>query len=189
VADPETLSPRVHIAFVGKGSGLAPTVNLATEPVTITLQAYVDAVRKIHIADPNAKWRDLGRFDTLLGAGKLTELEVATEQGKARLMQLMVVKEGLAYILTACALKEEFSKYYKLFDATFHSLQEADDLAACYPEEKRGELKQALEGLTGEEKWADFEQKIIQDFTKMGSYWQILLLSEARAKLLIERKE
>jgi len=187
VASPETLSPRVHIAFVGKSSsGLAPTINLATEPVSISLPAYVEAVRKIHTADPNAKWRDLGRFDTKLGPGQLTEIEMSTEQGKARLMQLMVVKGGLAYILTACALKEEFPKHYKLFDRVLQSLQETDDLVESYPAHKRAELKSALGALTGEKQWAKFEQKIIHDFTEIGPYWQILMLSEARAKLLTE---
>lgn len=185
MASPDTLSPRVHVAFIGKSSSaLAPTINLATEPVTISLPAYVEAVRKIHAADPNTKWRDLGHFDTQLGQGALTELETATEQGKARLMQLMVVKEGLAYILTACALKEEFPKYYKLFDEALQSLQEVDDLAMCYPLHKREELKGVLAACTDEAHMGELEQKIIHDFTEMGPYWQILLLSEARAKLI-----
>lgn len=184
VVDPEKISPCVHICFIEKrASGVAPSVNLATEPVTISIDAYVNEVKKIHAADPNAKWRDLGKFQTLLGSGRLTEIELPTELGKARLVQLIVVKDQLAYILTACALKEEFSKYYKTFDQVLRSLQSTPDLVESYPRAEQPLLIQAIKNFTAEGNWNDFEKKIINDFTEMGPYWQILMLNEARGKI------
>lgn len=184
IGNPEKLSPRVHIAFLGKSSsGLPPSVNLATEPVKISLEAYVEAVRKKHAADPNSRWRDLGTLKTSMGMGKLTEIESPTKVGKARIVQLIVVKDEIAYILTGAALKEEFSKYYKTFDQAFKSLQMTPNLIESYPSAtKQLVLKELVENLTAES-WDTFEKKVINDFTEMGPYWQILLLQDARSKI------
>lgn len=137
-ANPEMLAPRVHVCFLGKSSkGLSPSVNLATEPVHLSLDAYIEEVRKIHAADPNSRWRDLGKFNTRLGNGRLTELESTTEMGIARLVQLIVIKDRVAYILTASALKEEFSKYYKTFDQVLRSLQFTSNLIESLPSQSQ----------------------------------------------------
>ncbi len=213
IADPETLAPRVEICFLGKSSkGLAPSVNLATESVNVSLEAYVEAVRKIHKADPNSHWRDLGKFKTPMGEGRLTELESPTDLGRARLVQLIVIKNQTAYVLTAAALKEEFSKYYKTFDQVFRSLQLSSNLLESYPSKSQQlllhQLIQSLENRfltlltdqTTAEKalssepfytdvWEPFEKKMINTFTEMGPYWQILVLSEIRTKLLTTRSK
>lgn len=247
-AHPDMLSPRVHICFLGKNSkGLAPSVNLATEPVQLSLDAYVEEVRKIYASDPNSRWRDLGPFKTLFGTGKLIELESPTPAGVARLVQLIVIKDRVAYILTAGALKEEFSKYYKIFDHVLRSFQFSSDLISSYPyKPAQTSLRQLVQKLkidftsyqhtlaepflkvmpfslkqpshpaisyplpflqqfivhsklisktTSHQQvffsdefqskyWKSFEIKIINDFTEIGPYWQILLLKEIRAQLL-----
>lgn len=202
IADPKMLAPSVRICFLGKNSkGLPPTINLATESVDVTLDAYVEEVRKIHRADPNCRWRDLGKFTALMGSGRLMELEIPTELGPARMVQLVVIKDKVAYILTAAALKEEFSKHYKTFDVVLHSLQSTSNLVEAYPSKELknlvslqqrvllvkkqiDELFQKRESfLDFEQFWKPFENKIINDFTEMGPYWQILLLSELRRQL------
>lgn len=186
IAHPEMLAPSVEICFLSKNSrGLAPSVNLAKERVGVSLERYVEAVRKIHATDPNSRWRDLGVYKTSLGEGRLTELETKTEVGTVRMMQLIVMKEGAAYILTTSALKEEFSKFYKVFDQTLRSLQYSSDLIESYPQ-KRDELRQLVQTATS---WSSFEEKIITDFTEMGPYWQILFLKDMRSKLLPPRNE
>ncbi len=195
IANPKMLAPSVQICFLGKSSkGLPPTINLATEVVNVSLEAYVEEVRKIHKADPNCRWRDLGKFTALMGSGRLMELETPTELGPARMVQLVVIKESVAYILTAAALKEEFSMYYKTFDAALHSLQASSNLVEAYPSKELKGLVDALfekkePSLEFEAIWKPFENKIIKDFTEMGPYWQILLLSEIRTQLLTLRSE
>ncbi len=195
IADPSQLAPSVHICFLGKSSkGLAPSVNLATEPVDISLDAYVEEVRKIHVADPNSRWRDLGRFRSLLGDGRLMEIEIPSEFGTARMVQLVVIKDKTAYILTTGALKEEFSKFYKTFDPVLRSLQETTNLTQAYPL-KSADLKALIDNLSQNIKsenfekdvWQPFEKKIINDFTEMGPYWQILILNELHTKMLTLR--
>ncbi len=250
IANPEMLSPRVHICFLGKASQGAPSINLATEPVNVTLDAYVDAVRKIHAGDPNSRWRDLGKYKTLMGEGRLTELETPSDAGMSRMVQLIVIKDQIAYILTASASKENFSKFYKTFDQTLRTLQASANLVESYGNsESRNRLKKMIDDVTTkfraalgfqvnvadviqkesadyyknfadrknprilnkivekldaqlkeasrrdalavfqseefhEKVWAPFEQKIINDFTEMGPYWQILILKEIQTKLI-----
>jgi hypothetical protein len=131
LADQSKLSPRVKICFLGKSSNtLLQSVNLATEEVDISLKAYVDIVKSDCERDPNSVWRDLGKYNTPLGEGRLTEREVKTQWGVSRQIQLIVIKDKRAYILTAGALKEEFSRHYQDFEAVLRSLTITKDLTA-----------------------------------------------------------
>lgn len=207
LADQSKLSPRVKICFIGKGSNnLLPSVNLATEEVDISLKAYIDIVKSDCDRDPNCVWRDLGKYNTPLGEGRLTEREVKTQWGVSRQIQLIVIKDSRAYILTAGALKEEFSRYYQDFEAVLRSLTITEDLTASLISIEKKELLQRLIGnLQTEfaaamntavsteqafesknfqkEFWKPFQQKIINDFTEMGPYWQILLLRDVQHQL------
>jgi hypothetical protein len=190
LADQNKLSPRVKICFIGKSSNnLLPSVNLATEEVDISLKAYVDIVKRDCESDPNCLWRDLGKYNTSLGEGRLTEREVKTEWGISRQVQLIVIKDQRAYILTAGALKEEFSRHYQDFEGVLGSLTLTNDLTANIPSsEKKELLLKLIENLKTvgfqKEAWEPFQQKIINDFTEMGPYWQILLLRDVQHQLL-----
>jgi hypothetical protein len=182
LANPEMLKPRVKIGFLGQSTkGLLPSVNLATERVTISLQKYIEIIKKDYQADPNCHWRDLGQFKTPLGEGRLTQHESQTEWGIARVMQLVVIHHGTAYVLTTGALKEEFSKHYKDFEAVFSSLTLTTDLIAeVKGKEKRAKLVSLVEGVKSGQAWDNFQNSVINDFTEMGPYWQILLLQDIR---------
>jgi hypothetical protein len=205
IADPSKLSPRVRVCFIGKGSNnLLPSVNLATEEVDISLKAYIDIVKRDCESDPNCSWRDLGKYNTPLGEGRLTEREVKTYWGISRQIQLIVIKDQRAYILTAGALKEEFSRHYQDFEAVLKSLTITTDLAAAT--EKKEQLSTLIRNLHTDFKaitaasiqeafdspnfqnqsWNPFQQNIINNFTELGPYWQILLLRDQQNKLIQE---
>jgi hypothetical protein len=207
LADQSKLSHRVKICFIGKSSNnLLPSVNLATEEVDISLKAYIDIVKNDCERDPNCVWRDLGKYNTPLGEGRLTEREVKTQWGVSRQIQLIVIKDQKAYILTAGALKEEFSRHYQVFEAVLRSLTLTEDLTASLilPEKKEllqklignlqnefaaamtisASIQQAFESKKFQKEfWKPFQQKIINDFTEMGAYWQILLLRDVQHQL------
>ena len=202
LADQTKLSPRVKICFIGKSSNyLLPSVNLATEEVNVSLKTYVDIVKKDCESDPNCLFRDLGQYNTSLGEGRLTEREVKTQWGVSRQVQLMVIKDQRAYILTAGALKEEFSRHYQDFEAVLKSLTITNDLAegVTSPEKKellsslikdlyqRGQAADFDSNIFQKESWLPFQQKIINDFTEMGPYWQILMLRDVQYQLLQNR--
>lgn len=122
----ESLSPRIQAAFVlKKWQRFRPSINLSVEPLSASLEEYVQAVRHLHEQHPSTRWRYLGSMDTGAGLGALTELDMTTEWGDVRMLQLLIVREGNAYTVTGAALKSDFPKYYKIFHKTlknFHCL-------------------------------------------------------------------
>jgi hypothetical protein len=122
-AEAEQLSSHVKVGFIGKGrSSFCPSLNLALEEVALSAEKYVEAVKKLHQADKKNVWRDLGKIQTRSGEAHLTAIDTKTEFGPVRLMQMILVKNGMAYVLTGAALKEEFSLLYKEFQGAFQSL-------------------------------------------------------------------
>jgi hypothetical protein len=110
-----------------------------------------------------------------------------------RLLQLILLKNGHAYILTAAALKEDFPDYYKVFQTAFRSLTLTSDLMGTIPQlERRESLKEKQEELLltaqqddfQEKKWLPFQEMVISSFADMGAYWQVLYLRDLREKIL-----
>ena len=168
---PEKLQPHTRVAFVHKTA----TINLSTEETDVSLATYIEAVKRDHKTDPNHQWRDLGKLNTKLGEGQLTEIEIKGPHGTMRQMQLIALKGGVAYILTASATKGEFSSHFATFEKSFQSLECVQDLKEALSPAKKTEL----ETLIGKKlPWKTFQERIINDFTEMGPYWQTLFLLE-----------
>ncbi len=122
--DSEHLPASVKSGYLCKGEkGFCPSLNLAVEKVKSTQEQYIKSVRKIHELNPQNRWRNLGSFQTTEGDAILTEIDTKNKLGDVRLLQLILVKEGYAYILTASALKEEFGKHCKEFQQSFKTFQ------------------------------------------------------------------
>jgi hypothetical protein len=207
IADPKTFKPSVKISFLKRSSkGFCPSINLAVEETQVSLNDYLKAVRAIHEQDRNTHWRALGKVRTAAGLAQLTEIDSSTELGPIRILQLILIKEGQAYILTAAAHKEEFADYYKDFQSAFRSLTLTSDLLSNVPQLDRRETlkeKQDLLILAAEnflqesigvnplidpafqEKfWIPFQQSVLDNFEDMGPFWQVLLLKNTQEKLL-----
>jgi hypothetical protein len=73
------------------------------------------------------EWKDLGTIRTEAGTASLSQVDTKTEWGSVRLMHVIMMKNGTVYILTASALKDEFSQFYKEFFAAMRSLRVAKD--------------------------------------------------------------
>lgn len=207
-ADLSTLTPRVKIAFLKRGSkGFSPCINLAIEETQASLSDYLKAVKAIHEQDRNNHWRALGKVRTPAGLAQLTEIDSTTEVGPIRILQLILLKEGRAYVLTAAALKEEISNYYKAFQAAFRSLTLTTDLLDNVPQLERREnlkekqhqlfiaAKETLKSSSEKKKfledasfqktyWIPFQSTIIENFEDMGAFWQVLILKTTQEKLL-----
>ena len=204
---PEYLAPRVKFAFLRKkNSGFCSSVNLATEEIRVSAKDYLQAVRKIHEEDPKTRWREVGKIQTRAGEAVLTEVDTKTEWGAVRLMQMIFIKEQMAYILTAAASKDEFAQYYNDFKSVFASFTLSSDLISALPSPSSQEealektkvllsawKKNAFTFASNDEHFADvqfqreswlpFQESIIKDFADMGAPWQILFLEYARSIL------
>jgi len=202
MANPSTLSPRVKIAFMKPTlSGFCPSINLSIESTSVSLPEYIKAVKSIHEQDRNNHWRALGKVHTEAGVAQLTQIDTPSEWGTIRMLQLIFLKEGSAYLLTAAALKSEFSKFYKEIQTSFRSLTLTADLFQPIAQlekkellkEKKGQLLEKIAPLQGDKpieallkdpRWITFEQEVATHASDMGAYWQILVLKETQEELL-----
>lgn len=118
LADAKSLPPHVKIMVVGKGAReMPPSMNLGYEKFSGTLKDYLKIVKDINISQGDI-WKSLGDISTEAGPASLSQVDMKTEWGILRQMHLIFAKDGIVYILTAAALKEEFSLFYKeFFDA------------------------------------------------------------------------
>lgn len=193
LTDPKYLAPNVRIGFLRKGKKeFCPSLNLAVEKVNVPIEKYLAAVKKIHQSNLNDRWRDLGKIKTQAGEARLTEIDTTSPFGPVRLLQLILLKDGCAYILTAGALREEFSSFYKEFEQAFHSLNVTSDLFSAIADPARREslqkrcdvLKAALsQKRFQKDHWQPFQKTVIDDFSDMGAHWQILLLKQIQENL------
>ena len=183
-------SSAVKISFVGKAKKVCqPVINFATEEVDISLKKYLVIVQKNCEADPNKNWRDLGKFLTAAGEGRLTEI-LDKSGGKAlRQLQLIFLKDTTIYVVTASCSQEEFPKLYPEFYTSFKSFNIAYDLVDAVKEKNAQEKLKTLCAQILKERefqkntWDPFEKTILNNYADMGNYWKLLLLQDIKDKL------
>lgn len=114
-ADQKTLPKAVKFMVVGKGSHEPPpSINLGFEAYDKTLEDYLKIVKNINKAHGDT-WKDLGPVTISEKQGNLSQVDVKTKWGIIRQMHLIYLEDGIVYILTAAALKDEFPKFYHAF--------------------------------------------------------------------------
>jgi hypothetical protein len=188
---PENLSSCIQIGFLGKGSSsFRPSINLAIEEVDVDLKQYLKAVKEIHLTEPKTTWRDLGKFKTLSGEGRLTEISNFSPLGEVKILQMILIKDQNAYILTGAASKVDFLRFQDVFVKSFQSLQLTKDLFAPLPigEKENFETfftslqKSNLDPILQAKQW-DALQTMVAGKMEMGNYWQFLILKMGREKI------
>jgi hypothetical protein len=123
LADTNLLPKLVRVLVVGKGpSPFPPSMNLSLEPYKGTLKQYLKIIKNRTLAQ-GYEWKDLGTIRTEAGNASLSQVDTNTQWGVVRLMHVILLKNGTIYILTASALKDEFSLFYKDFFASMRSLR------------------------------------------------------------------
>lgn len=179
-ADPKNLSFEVQIGFVKKGSSFNPSINLAEEKTGASLKEYVKAIKNNYKNDKNSFLRELGTIETKAGRAALIEISSFSGGGQIRLMQAVLVSEGMAYVLTSCCSKEDFTTYLPDFMRAFKSLSLTDDLLSEIKEnEKKKLLEKALSDYKVKKKLNGLEKIVSDNCSELGSYWKILFLKEA----------
>jgi len=102
-----------------------PSMNLGMEPFSGSLDEYLKIVKAINDSQ-NAEWKSLGTIHTKAGPGNLSQVDMTTSWGSVRLMHVILVKDGQAYILTAAARRDEFPRFYRQFFKSMRSLHFRD---------------------------------------------------------------
>jgi hypothetical protein len=169
IADPKLQLPHVKINFFGQPTAeYRPSLNLATEEIDGSLGEYIENIRQIHEADPNNRWRDLGKYPTLDGESRLIEIEKKSEIGQLRVLQLITLKDRTVYLLSAAAPKEKFFHHYKDFQEAFRSVKFTPDLFHVISNpSKQATLRQQYDTMMTakkrekEEPWTVFEAALL----------------------------
>lgn len=211
--DPKFLSKSVKIGFTGKrNKDFAPSINLATEKVQLSLEDYVKAVKKLHSSKSNFvlnqsnTCRDLGELNCNTGTGRLLEIESFSPAGPVRLFQFIIVKDSTAYILTACHLKSEIQKDYKAIMECFKSFSTSSDPLGNLPILDKKEKIQALWDTCKKELnsfsdftskarffsssdyqkrfWVPLQNYILKECKELGPVWQLSVIEEIKEDLL-----
>jgi hypothetical protein len=209
LADPTSLPKSVKVMVVGKSKNdYPPSINLATEKFQGTLADYLKIVKNINDSQ-GAIWKDLGKILTEAGPASLSQLDLKTKWGDVKMMHVILIKNKVAYILTASALKDEFSENYKQFFKAMRSLRfNKDPVAMVRVKEQREYLEDRIDSLESSFKelvvenpslskeqifesqefklkyWEPFRSMLNRDYGYMEPRWQPLLLSKIQIGMI-----
>ena len=123
IADGKQLPDHVRFMVVGKGKyNFPPSINLSTEDYGGTLKEYLAIVKEIN-SSQGSEWKNLGIIKTEAGDVSLSQADAMTEWGQVRMMHVILLRDGVIYILTAAALKKEFPNLYPTFFKSLKSLK------------------------------------------------------------------
>jgi len=142
------LPPLVKIMVVGKSSStFPPSMNLTSSPYQGTLKQYLQIVKNRNQQSRN-EWKDLGMIKTNAGNASLSQVDSKTQWGDVRQMHVILVKNETVYILTAAALKTEFSLLYQDFFKAMQSLRVSSDPLEIIPNSpQKMEMKNEIKKL------------------------------------------
>lgn len=126
-AEKQSQLKNVHSMVIGKGDyALPPSLTLGTDRFPGTTKDYLKRIKSISESH-GGDWKDLGIIRTEAGEANLVQEDTKTQWGDLRIMYVILLKKGTAYILTAAALKEEFPKFYPEFFKAMRSLRISKD--------------------------------------------------------------
>lgn len=108
-------TPEGHSQFL-------PAITLAKENFSGTLESYLKIVKQINQKN-GSEWKDLGMMQTSAGSAHLSQTDLDTERGRVQMLHLILQENGVIYIVTAMALKEDFSRFHKLFFDALRSIR------------------------------------------------------------------
>jgi len=213
-ADPSVLPKSVKMMVVGKGKKeYPPSINLGIEPFKGSLREYLKVVKAVNESQ-GSDWKDLGMVVTDAGKASLSQVDMRTNWGDVRLMHVILIKNGNAYILTAGALKEEFPVFYKEFFQAMTSIYfNKDVFERVEPKRKRNRLKRAFDkvakhyaeiakeksGSQFEERfkdetfqngsWLPFVRMVETDYADQGEPWKKDFFEEVKSQLIAQTSE
>lgn len=116
IHDPEQLPQKIMRIYVGSGKGsFTPSINIAHEETTLGIDEYLRLAKSYHESQSNAKCTSMGKIETKAGLAHLMQIDSDTQWGRVRFIQAILIKNSLAYVITATCLREEFSLFSSQF--------------------------------------------------------------------------
>lgn len=122
-ADVSNQLNKVRTMVVGTGKReVQPSMNLMVDSYPGTKKEFLKFAKAL-CETKGEHWKDLGTIQTEAGNASLLQVQSKTEWGDLQMLQVVLLKEGKVYILTAAALKEEFPQFYSDFFRSLRTLR------------------------------------------------------------------
>ncbi|MFN0065609.1 MAG: hypothetical protein ACKVOH_05165 [Chlamydiales bacterium] len=124
IDDPEQLPKKVQLIYIGPAKArFNPSLNLAVEETDMPLQEYVHTAKEYHESVAETQVVALGNLQTRSGTAILLQIDRPTNWGAVRFIQATIVKDNVAYVMTATCLQEEFGDHCSAFFDCFKSFE------------------------------------------------------------------
>ena len=201
--EPSQLSSTTLIAFVAPShEPFRASINLGSEKTNVSLQDYIEAVKKRFSSKREHEWKSLGYIKTQAGNAHLSSVETKHGFGQTTSLQAILSIDNTIYVMTALSLKEDFSSYYPVFLKTFESFSHCSDLLDSVLPSQRELLSQKIESVAeavkklSEQKkktssipktfqkkqFQSFEKYLEKSFKEKGLAWKFLVCQEIYSK-------
>lgn len=116
IQDPQQLPQKILRIYVGVGKGsFTPSINIANEETKVGIEEYLRLAKSYHESQSIAKCAFMGKIETKAGPAHLLQIDTATQWGNVRFIQAILIKDSLAYVITATCLQQEFSVFSAQF--------------------------------------------------------------------------
>lgn len=174
--DPKALPPLVKVMLRGKGSHeMPPSINLAIEETSLSQDEYINAIKELHQFDRRSSWRAIGKINTMGREVVVTQIDAKTKWGDAKMLQAILLHEGIAYVLTANAHKDEFAQFSSHFLKSIRSFTVNKTVFEMVPDdERRLRLVEACKNTS--KHWQSYYDALAKDAQK-ASKREIALLA------------
>ena len=149
-----------------KANILPPSINLVVEDVEVSLSEYLQIVKDLHKYINNAELHDLGKINTKAGSAQLITIEMNSTWGDTKILQALFIKDNVAYVITATALKEDFPNYYKDFFNAIKSFDIHENIFYMVSEDHKR--------LDVMEKYCNVKEKWVESYHKIKKQNQLL---------------
>jgi len=194
-ANPKNYPKYIKISFVeNKKSVCKPSLNLAIEPTSLNLDDYAAEATKIYINDPKTNYQMLEKIPLKQGKAFLCKINKNVNKVDFEMLQMIFIKNNIAYVLTGACKKNDMIENYRLFMKAFLTFETTDDIFSLINDEmKKEELKKLISNLDKNLKGSNkaqkqknlisFEKFLDKKFENLGKYFQVLLLEYILKKI------
>ncbi len=205
LSDPSFFKDTTKIGFIQSSRNVfSPAITLSVESIGDTSPSeYVEAIKKIYLANPRNHYEELGFLESKAGKMRLIQLDEQTKFGTLRIFQATLIQDGYAIIQTASTLKTNYADTIDQILESFRSLTIHPNFYSALQREndstelqaKVNEMTTSLVGHSFQDPifqknhWKPFVEYFTKKFKKENSSWQILTINAIQEQLLTERTQ
>ncbi|MBN2478855.1 MAG: hypothetical protein JXA94_01375 [Parachlamydiales bacterium] len=190
LANPKAYTNLIKVGFIKKEKAkFKSSINLACEKTSASLKDYTKAAKEIHEEDINVTYDILDEIQIDKTIANLCQINKKVNGINLKMLQMIFVKDGYVYVMTAACEKTKFLNNFKNFMEIFLSFQLVDNLFDLIEDKdlKNDLLKNYSDTIylskniskkALEKNLTSFEKYLDKKFQNYGKYFQYLLLEK-----------